>query len=123
MNVIRLHIHLYYFQLFFLLDQFLDCSSGIFSHLVGQYSIPIFWTKHQMIFTLVNSMRLFSESFAHSISPRVVDTSREIHFSLSAVSPHCLVKTTARGSGLLVVKLPPPEAVALFFRPRCLVPE
>ena len=54
-----------------------------------------------MVFTLVDCMRLFSESFTHFYISFVVDTSGEIYFSRFVVSPHCLVETTAGGSGLI----------------------
>ncbi len=45
-----------------------------------------------MIFTLVDGMREPSKSLAHKYISLVVDTSREIYFSLFAVSPSGLVE-------------------------------
>ena len=75
--------------------------------LISSFNIRLryFGRAYQMVLTLVDGMRLFSESFTHFYISLVVDTSREVYFSRFAVSPHCLVETTAGGSGLILYSM------------------
>jgi hypothetical protein len=63
-DVIRLDVEFEHFDKFFLPEQLPDLLPGVLPEFSAEDSVAILWTKHRMIFTLVDRVREFLEPLA-----------------------------------------------------------
>jgi hypothetical protein len=67
--MISLHIQFEDFHPFALAQELIDLLLHLLAYLILQDAIAIFWTKHDMVFTLIQRVGEFSKPLAHLGSP------------------------------------------------------
>ena len=99
-DMIFLHVQFKDFDAFLLPQQAIDLLVCILPYRVLKYPIPILWTKHHMILTLIQCVREFAKSLARSCTSLVwLPPSREVHLNYS--DGITFPQTTTKGSGFL----------------------
>ena len=69
MDMLGLDIQLQRFQPVLLPQQLIKLLPRVLRHLILENPVAVLWTKHDMVFTLVECAREFSESLADDVSP------------------------------------------------------
>ena len=69
MDVVWLDVQFQHFHVFLLTQQLIDLLPSILCYLFAKDAIPVLWTKHDVVLTLIDGVRESFESLAHDVSP------------------------------------------------------